>query len=163
MPLKPLASVAVLVTRVVPTGKAKPLAGTLTTVAVPQLSVALTLNTTLLVHWPAAALTMRLAGQVITGGCVSLTVTLNVQVLLRPLASVAVLVTRVVPTGKAKPLAGTLTTVAVPQLSVALTLNTTLLVHWPAAALTVRLAGQVITGGCVSLTVTLNVQMLVNP
>jgi hypothetical protein len=58
----------VLFTVVVPKGKAKPLAGTLTTLAEPQLSVAVTVNVTLLVHPPAAAFTVMFPGQVIAGG-----------------------------------------------------------------------------------------------
>ena len=44
-----------------------------------------------------------------TGGVVSTTVILNVQVAVSPLQSVAVAVTTVTPTGKQKPEAGTLT------------------------------------------------------
>jgi len=69
------------------------------------------------------------ASAIFTVGSRLVTVTLKVQVLINPCRSVAVLVTRVVPTGKAKPLTGTLTTVGAPQLSDALTLKTTLLVH----------------------------------
>jgi len=68
---------------------------------------------------------------VITGAWVSLTVTVKVHWLLLPLLSRAVLVTVVVPTGKAKPLGGTLSTFVTTQLSVAVTLNVTLLVHSP--------------------------------
>src|SRR6185369_5202424 len=97
----PLASVAVLVTVVTPTGKVLPLAGLLTTLATLQLSVAVTTKVTLLrLHCPRSAVTTRFVGQRIAGGCVSSTVTVKVQrPLLLPLASVAVLVTVVVPTG----------------------------------------------------------------
>jgi hypothetical protein len=125
----PLLSVAVLVTTVVPTGKAKPLAGTLTTFSTAQLSVAVTLKVTLLVHWPSAAFTVILAGHVSPGRWVSLTVTVKVHWLVLPLLSRAVLVTVVVPTGKAKSLGGTLIRFVTVQLSVAVTLNVTLLVH----------------------------------
>ena len=60
-----------------------------------------------------------LAGQVITGFSVSLTVTVNVQLAVLPDASVAVLVTVVVPFGKVEPEGGLLTTVTPGQLSVA--------------------------------------------
>src|SRR5436190_17497448 len=93
-----------------------------------------------------------LAGQLISGGWVSRTVTVKVHRLLLPLLSRAVLVTVVTPTGKAKPLGGTLSRLVTAQLSVAVTLKVTLLVHCPDAALTVRLAGQVIEGGRVSVT-----------
>jgi hypothetical protein len=86
------------VTVVVPTGKAKPLAGTLTTSGAPQLSVAVTVKVTLLVHVPGAALTVRFPGHVITGGWVSLTVTVKMHWLALPLLSCAVLITVVVPT-----------------------------------------------------------------
>ena len=161
--LLPLRSVAVLVTVVTPTGKAKPLAGTLTRFVTAQLSVAVTLNVTLLVHAPGAALTVIFPGHAINGGCVSLTVTAKVHWLLLPLLSRAVLVTIVVPTGNAKPLAGAFTTFATAQLSVAVTLKVTLLVQAPGAALTVILPGHVMTGGCVSLTVTVKRQKLLLP
>ena len=75
-----------------------------------------------------------------------MTVTVNVHVELLPSASVAVLVTVVVPTGKVLPLAGVLVIVTPGQLSVALTLNVTLLLQAPGAALTVIALGQVICG-----------------
>ena len=92
-------------------------------------------------------MTVKLAGQVICGGCVSSTVTVKLQLLLLPLASRAVLVTVVTPTGKAKPLGGELLTLVTAQLSVALAAKVTLLAQLPVDALTVRLAGQVICGG----------------
>jgi len=150
----PLLSCAVLVTVVTPTGKAKPLSGTVTRFVSEQLSVAATLKVTLLVHTPAAAFTVIFPGHKITGGWVSLTVTVKVHWLRLPLLSRAVLVTIVVPTGKAKPLAGTLATFVTAQLSVAVTLKLTLLVQAPGAAFTVIFPGHVITGGCVSFTVT---------
>ena len=77
----------------------------------------------------------------------SRTVTVKVQVLVLPLASVAVLVTVVTPAGNVLPLGGVLTRLVTLQLSVALTLKVTLLrVHRPASALNTRLAGQVIVG-----------------
>jgi hypothetical protein len=79
----------------------------------------------------------------------------KVHVLLLPQASVAVLVTVVTPTGKLVPLAGLLATVTPRQLSVALTLNVTLLLQAPSAAFTVRFVGQLSTGAVVSRTVTL--------
>ena len=51
------------------------------------------------------------------------------------------------PRGKAKPLGGTESTLAEPQLSEAVTENVTLLVQRPAAVLTVMSAGQVMVGG----------------
>jgi len=58
------------------------------------------------------------AGQVIVGGCVSLTVMVNVQLEVLPDASIAVQVTVVVPFGKVEPDAGTQLTVVFGQLSV---------------------------------------------
>src|ERR1051325_5788195 len=105
------------VTVVTPTGKVLPL------------SVALTVKVTLLrLHRPVSAVKTRLPGQAVkTGFSKSFTVTVKVQTLVLPLASVTVLVTVVTPTGKVLPLGGVLTTVTTPQLSVALTLNVTLL------------------------------------
>ena len=56
-----------------------------------------------------------------------MTVTVKVQIVWLPLASVAVFVTVVVPIGNALPLGGVLTMLLTLQLSVAVTLNVTLL------------------------------------
>ena len=144
----PLLSVAVFVTMVVPTRNVLPLAGLLTRFVTAQLSVALTVNPTLLrLHCPASALNTRLLEQVSTGFSLSVTVTVNKHRLVLPLLSVAVFVTMVVPTRNVLPLAGLLTRFVTTQLSVALTANTTLLrLHWPASALNTRLLEQVSTG-----------------
>ena len=77
----------------------------------------------------------------------SVTVTVKVQLLVFPLASVAVFVTVVVPTGNVLPLTTLLTRLVTPQLSVALTKNVTLLrLQRPASAVNTRLPGQVIAG-----------------
>src|ERR1041385_3813346 len=154
-----------LVTVVTPTGKVLPLGGALTRLATAQLSAALTVKVTLLrLQRPASALNTRLLGQMMRGLSVSMTDTVNVQVLRFPLASVATFVTVVTPTGKVLPLAGTLTRFVRVQLSVALTLNVTLLrLHGPGSAVSTRLLGQEILGISLSVTVTLNVQMLVLP
>src|SRR5437773_4257295 len=94
---------------VVPTAKLLPLAGTLTTLTPGQLSVAVTTKVTLLAQVPDNTFTTRLVEQVITGDYTSTTVTVKEHVALLPCASVAVLVTVVVPTAKLLPLAGTLT------------------------------------------------------
>src|SRR5258706_7275516 len=92
------------------------------------------------------------------------TVTVNVHWLVLPLLSVAVLVTVVTPIGKADPLAGTLSRlVTVPQRSEAVTLKVTSAVGWPGAAVACMFAGQVIDGGSMSRTVTVNVHWLVLP
>jgi len=117
----PEASVAVQVTVVVPTGKGWPGVTTwlfwfLQTMVTPgQLSDAVTVKLTgelvAIGHEAAAAVVMS-AGQVITGGVLSVTVTVNVQ--LGP--AVLVQVTVVVPAGKQLPEAGP--HVTVPQLPV---------------------------------------------
>ena len=100
------------------------------------------------------------AGQVIVGSCVSLTVTVNVQVFILLDASFAVTVTVVVPTGKKDPEAGLLVTVTPGQLSVATGGgHETMAPHWPAVLLVTILAGQVTVGNCVSTTLTLKVQV----
>ena len=77
----------------------------------------------------------------------SVIVTVNVQLLALPLASRAVLVTVVTPTGNVLPLGGVLTRLVTLQLSVAVTVNVTLLrLHRPASALNTRLLEQVIVG-----------------
>src|SRR5262245_4966720 len=78
---------------------------------------------------------------------VATTVTVKTHVEALPLLSLAVLVTVVTPIGNANPLDGTLVTLVTAQLSVALTVKVTLLTQTPGAALTVRLAGQLICGG----------------
>jgi len=124
----PLASVAVLVTVVVPIGNVLPLAGLLTRFVTRQLSVAVTVNVTLLrLHRPTSAVNTKFVEHVITGFCVSSTVTVKLHVLVLPLESVAVLVTVVIPTWNMLPLAGLLTRFVTRQLSVALTTNVTLL------------------------------------
>ena len=106
----PEASVAVQVTVVTPTGKQVPEGGLQTTVTPGQLSVAVDVKLTTTQGSPGVGVTaVRLHEQVITGGCVSLTVTVNVQV--GP--AVLVQVTVVVPTGKNEPDAGA--QVIVPQ------------------------------------------------
>src|SRR5258706_10441100 len=96
-----LAWVAMVVTVVALTGKVLPLGGVLTRLVTLQLSVALTVKVTLLrLQRPASAASTKLAGQVMTGIWLSVTVTVKVQVLVLPLASFAVLVTVVTPTGK---------------------------------------------------------------
>src|SRR5438093_8589795 len=159
----PLASVAVLVTVVTPFAYATLFGAVLTRLVTAQLSVALTVKVTLLrLHRPGSAGSTRLPGQVINGFCVSVTVTVNVQVLELPLASVAVLVTVVTPTGNVLPLGGVLTRFVTAQLSVAVTVKVTLLrLQRPASAGSTRLAGQVITGFCVSVTRTVKKQTLV--
>ena len=101
----PAASVAVAVTKVVPTGNVLPDAGTLTTVTPGQLSETVgAAYVTTAPQVPGVLLTVILAGQVIVGGCTSFTVTVNEQLAVLPYASVAWYVLVVVPTGKKLPL-----------------------------------------------------------
>jgi hypothetical protein len=122
--------------------------------------------TAVAVHTPASAATLTLAGQVIVGFSVSLTVTLWVQVAVFPEASVTVQVTVVVPIVNTAG-ASLVITKSAPdeQLSVAVGVPkfTPVAVHTPASATTLTLAGQVIVGFSVSVTVTLWVQLWVLP
>ena len=115
------------------------------------------------VHRPGVLFTVTFEGQVIVGGCVSLTVTVKLHCAVLPEASVAVEVTVVVPTGNTEPEAGDDTTVTPGQLSEAVTVKFTTAPHWPGELLVVMLAGQVIVGGWVSLTVMVNEQVAPDP
>jgi hypothetical protein len=113
----PAASVAVQTTVVTPLANALPLAGTHTMLSPGQLSTVVAENVTLLEHDPVEVFTARFAGQLATGASTSVTVTVNVQMLVLPLASVAVQTTVVTPLAKALPLAGTHTMPSPGQLS----------------------------------------------
>ena len=76
-------------------------------------------------HEPGSALRVMLSGQVTTGGVASITVTVKVPVRVLPTASVAVLVTIVVPSGNVEPDGGLDETVAGEQSSLARTLKLT--------------------------------------
>ena len=92
------------------------------------------------------------------------TVTVKVQVLLLLEASVATLVTVVVPTGKVEPDGGVETTVTLPQLSVAVTKKVTLLLlHWPVSADKIKEPGQLTIGASLSPTVTICWEKLEHP
>ena len=96
---------------------------------------------------------------VMTGPAASFTVTVKLQLRELPAASVAVEVTIVVPSGKTEPEAGLLETVGMEQLSLAVTVKFTTAEHAPEGAFTVMLDGQAMFGACVSLTVTLKLQV----
>jgi hypothetical protein len=96
-----------------------------------------------------------LDGHVIVGAVVSTVITVNEQVAVLPLASVAVQVTVVVPNGNVLPDGGLQATVTPGQLSVAVAVNVTADPH----SAPVIGAGQVMVGGSVSLTVTVKVHM----
>ena len=114
-------------------------------------------------------LTVMLAGQLAVGFSSSLTVTVKVQVLVLPLASVAVQVTVVVPSGNVEPLAGLQLMLEPGQLSLALAVKVTcawqspLTLSAPVLVVVVMLAGQVATGGSLSVTVTVKLQRAVWP
>ena len=117
--LLPAESVAVHVTGVVPVPKVEPVGGLQVTVTPAQLSVAAGAYPTTCVHRPGALLVAILAGQTTTGGSVSLTVTVKLQLLVLPAASVAVQLTGVVPMPKLEPVGGLQLTATPAQLSVA--------------------------------------------
>ena len=116
------ASSTVHVTVVTPFWNVDPLAGRQLGVPTPgQLSVAVAFEyVTTAVHTFGSVLCVTLAGHVITGACVSLTVTVNVQLALLLLASDTEQLTVVTPFWKVVPDAGVHTGVPTPvQLSVA--------------------------------------------
>ena len=76
----------------------------------------------------------------------SVTVTVKVQVLVLPAASVALACTVVVPTGKLEPDAWSSSTGAAEQLSFAVTTKLTLAAQVPGTASALMSPGQVITG-----------------
>src|SRR5439155_8240569 len=112
---------------------------------------------------PGSVLTVTLAGQLMLGDWLSLTVTVKLQLELLPDVSVAVHTTLVVPLGKLDPDAGTHTIEPPRQLSVKLAKKLTLLEHRPGAVLTLMLLGQLGTGRSVSLTVTVKLQLELLP
>jgi hypothetical protein len=106
----PAISVAVQLTVVVPTAKAKPGGGIQNTPGLGQLSIATGTYTTFESHSLRLAGTEIFAGQVMEGASVSFTVTWNEQDEVLPAPSVAVQVTVVVPTENTVPDAGLHTT-----------------------------------------------------
>ncbi len=140
------------------------------TVAIPQLSVAVAVPViTCAEQVPGSVAAVILAGQVIVGGSLSLTVMVCRHDELLPVLSVAVQVIFTVPTGYGSVM-GLLslrlgTGVTVPsQLSVAVATPTaTLAEQLPGKLTVVTLFGQVIAGGVVSLTVNVVVQVLLLP
>ena len=112
---------------------------------------------------PAAAFTTILLGQVMLGAWLSFTVTVKEQVEVFPCPSLAVAVTVVVPKANVEPETGLYVKVAVPQLSVAVAAKVTTWVQRPAAAFTLKLAGQVMLGAWLSFTVTVKEQAAVLP
>ena len=87
------------------------------------------------------------AGQLTIGPVASVTVTLNMQVRVLPAASVALLVTVDVPSGKVEPDGGLETTVTAEQSSLARILKFTTAEQLPGSLGAVMLDGQTIVGG----------------
>ena len=91
-------------------------------------------------------------------GVTQLTITLKLQVLVNPFTSVTTVVTTVSPTGKKLPLAGTLTMLCTLQLSVAVTVKSTVVPPVPDKLVVVTLAviseGHIGVGGVTSFTTT---------
>ena len=99
------------------------------------------------------------------GGVTQLTITLKLQVLVKPFTSVTTVVTTVSPTGKKLPLAGTLTILDTPQLSVAVTVKFTVVPPVPDKLVVVTVAviseGHTGVGAVTSLTITFCVAVTV--
>jgi hypothetical protein len=165
--LLPDVSVAVQVTVLVPSGKTEPEGGLQTTVTPGQLSVTAGAGkvTTTLVSDGLLVTAVIADGQVIFGASLSRTVTVNWHCDLLPEASLAVQVTVVTPLLNLDPEAGEQTTVGLGvQLSEAIGAgNVTAAEHRPGSVFSVTLAGQVITGGVMSTTVTTALQLALLP
>jgi len=159
-------SKALHVTVVVPMGKKLPLGGLQESVAGPQPPLTELVKKTFA---PApvpqlVALTTMFEEQVSTTGGHGLTVTLNEQFVLLPQLSVAMQVTRVVPSGKVLPLGGLQLTVVGPQPPVAELEKKTGTPALPQLVeLTTMFEEQVSTIGGQGLTVTVNEQLVVLP
>jgi hypothetical protein len=103
-----------------PLGKLEPLGGLQLVLRPGQLSLAPGLKLTTRVQVPGAVLVVMLPGQVMSGGSVSLTVTVKLQLAVLSDASVAVQITGVVPLAKVEPLGGLQLVLTPGQLSLAL-------------------------------------------
>ncbi|MNC24024.1 hypothetical protein D3C75_720650 [compost metagenome] len=151
----PLASVAIQVTLVVPTGKS--IGASLITV---------TLNRSVTIGWPrgildltAVASTVRSAGAVRTGLVVSTTLTFCVPMVALPCSSVTVQVTSVVPSGKS---AGALFVTVTGKISVTTGWPISTFVLSPVAS-AVLSPGSVTSGLVVSVIVTVCVPLVLLP
>jgi len=156
------ASVTAYVTVVVPRANAVPdsLPAASVVTAPAQLSVPTgRAKVTRAEHIDASVFTVCDDGQLIAGACMSATTTLNVHVALLFAASVAWKPTVAVPTAKAVllPLPRVCMLCTPAQLSQMPTApNATAVEHWSWSLTVLILAGQVMRGGCVSRTVTMN-------
>lgn len=154
--VRPEGSVAVTVTVLAPKLKILPDGGLYVTVA-EQLSVAVAVYDTTARHWPGAVFTVMGAGQVTTGFCRSVIVTVKEHIAVLPEASVTRKTFVVVPTGKTEPLGrpDNCATTAPGQLSVVVgNAYETGRPHRPAEVPKLILAGQFILGASTSRTVT---------
>jgi len=107
-------------TLVTPSGNVDPDGGAQLTLEPGQLSITVGLEKfTTGEQLPADAVTVTFAGQKTAMRSISLTVTVNEQVVVKPPPSVATQVTVVVPIAKLEPLGGEHTTLKIGQLSVA--------------------------------------------
>jgi hypothetical protein len=151
------ASFAVYVITVVPGTKLCP--GEKFDVSVTQLAAIGGVHVTTFEHSAAVSETLIFAGQPeITGAEVSVTITLNEQVVTLFAASLAVYVTLVVPRLNVSP--DEISDVSVTQLSTVGGVHVTSREHSAAVRDTLMSAGQLeITGGVLSVTVTLNVHV----
>jgi len=167
--VKPDPSVARSVIVVTPLGNADPEDNPLcndTTGAGEQLSVAVALYVATAAHWPTSAFFVWFCGQVIVGASPSVTVTVNEQLAVKPAPSVAFHATTVTPLSNTVPLAPPLrrSTLAPVQLSD----HTGAAYEIPAlhkcgSVVRAMLAGQAMTGGWLSTTVTVKLQTAVRP
>src|SRR5688572_5450170 len=157
----PAASMAVHATTLVPIGNAQPLGGSQTTSTPGQLSVALGSKVTTALHRPASALRTTLLAHNRSGLSRSSTSTLNPQLTVLLLTSVAVQPTSVVPRGKRVPEGGTHTTVAPAQSSATLGAKFTTASQRPRSVPATMLLGHTSIGGSMSCTVTVKEQLCV--
>jgi hypothetical protein len=144
----PDGSVAVQVTRVVPTWNNEPDGGEQLSVA-PQLSETGTVKVTMAVFFPRSVTVVMFPGQKILGFSVSTTVTVKAQ-LSTPQVFVALTFTVVVPTGKYVPDDCEYERVGV-GLPVDEAVKFTTVPHWPAVFLVLILLGQEITGAVLTV------------
>lgn len=177
----PAASVAWNTTLLVPTGNEEPLGKPVTRTATPLVGAQLSVNAgavyaTAVEHPFDGVFTLIAAGHVNDGACVSLTTTRNVQVAVRPPASVAFQVTVVMPLANVALLFGLPVTWPVPplthwgwpegraQLSEAVGVAyDTNAVHWPASVGRLMLPGHAIVGAWASVTVTVKEHDVLKP
>jgi hypothetical protein len=165
----PLASVTLKTFVVTPTGNAEPLVSPAVCIVIgpEQLSAPVgEVNVATALHKPASFTLLMLAAQVIVGNSVSLTVTVNPQVAVLPLASVTLNTFVVTPTGNREPLArpAVCTVIGPEQLSAPVgEVKVAIALQSPASFTLLMLAGQVMVGNSVSVTVTVNPQVAVLP